>query len=37
MMLWGVVLEVSPRGLVITLPQGLRGHVKPAEVSAGDA
>lgn len=32
MKLWGMVLEVSPRGLVVSLPQGLRGSVAPEEV-----
>ncbi len=33
MRLWGAVAEVSPRGLVVSLPHGLRGHVSAAEVS----
>jgi hypothetical protein len=33
MKVWGMVLECSPRGLVVSLPQGLRGHVAPEEVS----
>ena len=28
-----MVLEVTPRGLVISLPHGLRGHVAPARAS----
>lgn len=32
MRLWGIVLEVTPRGLGISLPHGLRGHVAPQEV-----
>ncbi|KAG2446158.1 hypothetical protein HXX76_000753 [Chlamydomonas incerta] len=31
--LWGMVLEVTPRGLVISLPHGLRGHVAPSRAS----
>lgn len=31
--LWGMVQEVSPRGLVVSLPHGLRGHVAPKEAS----
>ncbi len=30
--LWGVVAEVGPRRLVISLPSGLRGTVRAAEV-----
>ncbi|GBF92560.1 hypothetical protein Rsub_05174 [Raphidocelis subcapitata] len=33
MRLWGMVLECTPRGLVVSLPQGLRGHVEPDEAS----
>lgn len=33
MRLWGMVLEVTPRGLVVSLPQGLRGTVAPDEAS----
>lgn len=29
---WGTVAEVGARGLVVGLPNGLRGHVAPAEV-----
>eukprot|EP00955_Chlamydomonas_euryale_P018704 199588-Chlamydomonas_euryale.AAC.2 len=32
MRLWGAVLEVAARGLTVSLPHGLRGHVVPAEV-----
>lgn len=31
--LWGMVLETSNRGLTISLPHGLRGHVAPTEAS----
>ena len=31
--LWGAVIEVSPRELVVSLPHGLRGHVAYAEAS----
>ncbi|KAK9832620.1 hypothetical protein WJX81_004603 [Elliptochloris bilobata] len=30
---WGTVAEVGARGLVVSLPHGLRGHVAPAEAS----
>jgi hypothetical protein len=30
-----MVLEVSPRGLTLSLPQGLRGSVVPEEVGRG--
>lgn len=30
--LWGAVMEVSPHGLVVSLPHGLRGSVAYAEV-----
>ncbi|KAG2498018.1 hypothetical protein HYH03_004276 [Edaphochlamys debaryana] len=30
---WGMVLEVTPRGLVVSLPHGLRGHVAPDQAS----
>lgn len=33
--LWGMVLEVSERGLAVSLPHGLRGHVTPSEVRGG--
>jgi rRNA biogenesis protein RRP5 len=33
MRLWGAVLEVSPRRLVVSLPHGLRGVVRPDEAS----
>jgi rRNA biogenesis protein RRP5 len=33
MRLWGAVLEVSPRRLVVSLPHGLRGSVRPEEAS----
>ena len=36
MKVWGVLLEVAPRGLTVSLPHGLRGHVAPEEVS-GDS
>jgi hypothetical protein len=32
MKLWGMVLEVTPKALVVSLPQGLRGSVAPEEV-----
>ncbi len=32
MKVWGIVLEVAPRGLTISMPHGLRGHVAPEEV-----
>ncbi|KAL4451480.1 hypothetical protein ABPG75_007142 [Micractinium tetrahymenae] len=31
--LWGAVIEVTPRELVVSLPHGLRGHVAYAEAS----
>lgn len=31
--LWGAVIEVSPRELVVSLPHGLRGHVAYSEAS----
>ncbi|GFR41334.1 hypothetical protein Agub_g2019, partial [Astrephomene gubernaculifera] len=30
---WGMVLEVTPRGLVVSLPNGLRGFVAPNKAS----
>lgn len=33
MRLWGMVLEVTPKGLQVSLPHGLRGSVAPDEVS----
>lgn len=30
--LWGMVLEVTPRGLVVSLPYGMRGTVAPEQV-----
>lgn len=33
--LWGVVVEVSHRGLVVSLPHGLKGYVPAADVGAG--
>lgn len=32
MRVWGVLLEVAPRMLTVSLPHGLRGHVAPEEV-----
>ncbi|KAG1654779.1 hypothetical protein FOA52_007439 [Chlamydomonas sp. UWO 241] len=31
MRVWGVVLEVAPHGLTVSLPHGLRGHVGPED------
>ncbi|GAX80532.1 hypothetical protein CEUSTIGMA_g7970.t1 [Chlamydomonas eustigma] len=33
MKVWGILLEVAPRGLTVSLPHGLRGHVVPSEAS----
>lgn len=33
--LWGVVVEVSHRGLIVSLPHGLKGYVSPADAGAG--
>lgn len=33
MKLWGVIVEVNPKDLVIGLPGGLRGYVRAEEVS----
>ena len=32
MRIWGMVLEVSDKGLQVSLPSGLRGAVAPDEV-----
>jgi len=32
MRLWGMVLEVTPKGVQVSLPDGLRGAVAPEEV-----
>jgi rRNA biogenesis protein RRP5 len=37
MKLWGMVLEVTPKALVVSLPQGLRGTVAPDEVRRAGA
>ena len=36
MKLWGMVLEVAPQRLTISLPHGLRGTVEPKEVRLGE-
>lgn len=33
MKVWGIVLEVTPKALTISLPHGLRGRVAAAEAS----
>ena len=35
MRVWGILLEVAPRLLTVSLPHGLRGHVVPEEVRGG--
>lgn len=37
MRILGIVLEVSSKGLTVSLPQGMRGHVDPAQVSGSSA
>lgn len=32
MRVWGMVLEVTPKGIQVSLPHGLRGSVAPGEV-----
>lgn len=34
--LWGAIIEVMPRELVVSLPHGLRGHVAYGETSGGE-